>query len=87
MSEIIWSSVTFTKDEFISARANILNDKIKACCHENGWTFMSNSDVTVLKYITITHITIWINYQKMNSTCKSNKQMVHTLNMPIKKVC
>lgn len=47
MSEIIWSSVTFTKDEFINARANILNDKIKACCHENGWTFMSNSDVAV----------------------------------------
>ena len=47
ITKIIWSSVTFTIDEFINARVNILNEKIKACCHENGWTFMSSSDVAV----------------------------------------
>ena len=43
---IILSSVTATGDDFINARAKIINDHIELCCTEHGWLYMDNSNIS-----------------------------------------
>ena len=45
--QVIFSSVTATKDGDINARALIINEQIKECCARRRWHFMDNNDIDV----------------------------------------
>ena len=43
---VILSSVITTRDDFINARAQIINDHIELCCMERGWLYMDNINIS-----------------------------------------
>ena len=44
--KIVLSAIIATKDGFINARSDIVNEKIRLCCQRNNWTYMNNDNVT-----------------------------------------
>ena len=44
-TKVIFSSVLVTKDGFVNARADILNEAMRLCCYRNNWTFMNTDNI------------------------------------------
>ena len=42
---VILSSIITTKDDFINARSEIINEMLKQTCQEHRWSFMDNSNI------------------------------------------
>jgi hypothetical protein len=42
---VILSSIITTKDDFINARSEIINEMLKQTCKENRWSFMNNANL------------------------------------------
>ena len=45
-TKIVLSAIVATKDGFINARSNIVNEDIRLCCERNKWSYMDNNNVT-----------------------------------------
>lgn len=45
--KIVMSAIISTKDGYINARSEILNDKIRLCCQRNNWVYMDNRNLTM----------------------------------------
>ena len=43
--KIILSAIVVTKDGFINARSNIVNEQIQSCCRRNNWVYMDNHNL------------------------------------------
>ena len=44
--KIVLSAIVVTKDGFINARSEIVNEQIRSCCRKNNWVYISNHNLT-----------------------------------------